>query len=120
MGLSTMSQPLGPDPSLRRLLVGVPFSSDGGSLVVARLHPNASVAHYTKIDGTATGVLAGNGIVNGDELGHGVTGACGDIDGDGFNDLATSANRLGSSSEGAIFVLFMHGNDTVKSYTRLS
>ena len=65
-------------------------------------------------------MLAGNGIVHGDELGHGVTGACGDIDGDGYNDLVTSANRLGSSSEGAIFVLFMHGNDTVKSYTRLS
>ena len=44
MGLSTMSQPRGPDPSLRRLLVGVPFSSGGGSLLVARMHVNGSVA----------------------------------------------------------------------------
>lgn len=49
-------------------------------------------------------------------------GDVGDVDGDGLNDLAVSAPGwdVPNLDGGAIFILFMHGNDTVRDYTILT
>ena len=60
-------------------------------------------------------------LADGDDFGHSV--ACpGDLDGDGVNDLVVGADedRDAGSSRGAIWLLFLEKDGTVKSHRKIS
>jgi len=54
-------------------------------------------------------------------FGGSVSGDLGDIDGDGFNDIAVAApsSDIGVTDGGALFIFFMNANDTVREHTVL-
>ena len=86
-----------------------------------RLHSNATVAHSRRIFNGEGGLPAGV-ISSSDLFGVGSDAGIGDVDGDGFNDIIVGAPTMdaGGTDYGALFVLFMRGNDTVREYTRIS
>jgi len=86
-----------------------------------RLHSNATVAHSRRIFNGEGGLPAGV-ISSSDLFGVGSDAGIGDVDGDGFNDIIVGAPSMdaGGTDYGALFVLFMRGNDTVREYTRIS
>jgi hypothetical protein len=78
-----------------------------------------AVGSHQKIsgtDGNFTGALN-----NGDQFGHSVC-LLGDLDGDGVGDLATGAfqDDDGGTDRGAVWVLFMNSDGTVKTYQKIS
>lgn len=83
--------------------------------------PNGTVAHQQEI-GNGVGGLPVSTIGSGDLFGHSISGILGDLDGDGFNDIAAGAPSAdaGASDTGAVFVLFMNGNDTIHDHFRIS
>ena len=58
---------------------------------------------------------------NGDYFGHSVA-SLGDLDGDGVTDLAVGASKddTGGYIDGAVYVLFMNANGTVKSSQKIA
>ncbi|MGQ0553274.1 MAG: integrin alpha [Planctomycetota bacterium] len=70
----------------------------------------------SSIDGTFSG-----GLDNGDLFG-GAIAALGDLDGDGIGDYAVGAIRDddGGTDAGAVWILFLRANGTVKSFQKIS
>lgn len=100
-------QPLGEDPSVPRLFVGVhSANSNVGKLWVWRLSRTGTSVHETTW-GPPSSVAANSGawFVS--------MGALGDVSGDGIYDLAVIA---GLSS---VYVLALNADDAVQSYTKL-
>jgi len=79
------------------------------------------VSHTQQISNGVGGLPAGT-LVAGDRFGRGIAGGAGDMDGDGLNDAIVSAitTNDGLTNGGAIYVLFLYGNDTVREVVRLS
>ena len=106
------------------LAVGAPGDDDGGgedrgAVWLLFLHPNGTVKSHQKIsavEGGFTGVLD-----NFDFFGISVS-SMGDLDGDGTADLAVGAlgDDDGGNSRGAVWILFLHPNGTVKSHQKIS
>ncbi len=97
---------------------------DGGSFSVGAvwicfLDSNGTVKSQQKISKTQ-GNFSG-GIGNGDRFGNAIA-AIGDLDKDGNPDLAVGAlfDDDGGSNRGAVYVLFLNTNGTVKSYQKIS
>jgi FlgD Ig-like domain/FG-GAP repeat len=93
--------------------------TDRGAVWILFLNTDGTVKSHQKISDTQggfTGVLD-----NRDSFGIGVT-ALGDLDNDGINDLAVAASRDddGGTDRGAIWILFMNTNGTVKSNQKIS
>jgi len=105
------------------LAVGAEGDDEGaarrGAVWILFLHPNGTVKTHQKIsdtEGGFTGVLADL-----DEFGHSLA-SLGDLDGDGTADLAvgTNSDDDGGLNRGAVWILFLHPNGTVKSHQKIS
>ena len=89
-----------------------------------RLFPNGTVSHSQAIGENEGGLPAGT-LEDSDRLGRAVSTECGDIDSDGFNDvlvpaMLSDAGGISGSDLGALYVLFMQADDTVRTFTRIS
>ena len=84
-----------------------------GAVYVLLMNTNGTVKGSTKI---AHNLNGGPSLTNEDAFGAGVS-SIGDLDGDGVIDLVVGANGndTGGASHGAIYVLFMNSDGTVKS-----
>jgi hypothetical protein len=105
------------------LAVGAQRDDDGGAnrgtVWILFLKPDGTVKSYQKIsdtEGNFTGTLD-----NEDRFGFSLANI-GDLDGDGVTDLAVGANADddGGSDHGAVWVLFLNDDGTVKSHQKIS
>ena len=103
--------------------VGARLDDDGGSgcgaVYVLFLNADGTVKAEQKISDTAGGLAAS--LDPDDEFGVAVAGI-GDVDGDGINDIAVGANLDddGASGCGAVYVLFLNADGTVKAEQKIS
>jgi hypothetical protein len=82
--------------------------------------PSVGTADGNKTVKVASGTGGGPTLANGDMFGSAVA-ALGDLDGDGFEDMAVGApSQTGSGSAGAVFVQFMNANGTVRASQRIA
>ena len=104
------------------LAVGAYLDDTGGdrrgAVYVLLMNPSGTVKGTVKI---ASGVNGGPTLANSDFFGWSVA-ALGDLDGDGVNDLAVGArgDDTGSANRGAVYVLLMNRNGTVKSPSKIA
>ena len=101
------------------LAVGSWMDADGGprsgAVWILFLNPDGTVRDHQKISRTSGG-FGGNVAIDGN-FGKGIA-PLGDLDGDGFVDLAVSAPG-NSQGEGALFILFLNSDGTVRSEQRI-
>jgi len=114
------------DDGVTDLAVGVPTDDDGGSsrgavwVLIMDSSANGMVASYKKISDTQPGNF--NGVLDDDDyFGQAVMGL-GDLDNDGVADLAVGApgDDDGGAHRGAVWILFLNSNGTVKSHEKIS
>jgi hypothetical protein len=103
------------------LLVGAPVqfgALSGGKAYVLLMNVNGTVKSSQEI---GSGVGGGPALALGDYFGHSVA-SIGDLDGDGIGDIAVGADKddTGGYNRGAVYVLFMNTNGTVKSSTKIA
>ncbi|MCP4960325.1 MAG: hypothetical protein GY925_13785, partial [Actinomycetia bacterium] len=93
--------------------------TDRGAVYVLFLNADGTVKAEQKISST-TGGLTGP-LDNSDNFGQSVAGV-GDLDGDGIVDLAVGAiyDDDGGSDRGAVYVLFLNADGTVKAEQKIS
>ena len=93
-------------------------NSDRGAVYVLLLNSNGMVKSSVKIASSTNG---GPTLADGDFFGRSVT-SLGDLDGDGVTDLAVGAtgDDTGGTSRGAVYVLLLNSNGTVKSNVKLA
>jgi uncharacterized delta-60 repeat protein/CSLREA domain-containing protein len=127
---------------VRDLAVGATGADDGGTdrgaVYVLLLNSNGTLKSKQKISAT-TGGLSGTSLDNGDFFGVSV-GALGDLDGDGARDLIVGAAGYlanttatagtislvaggdddGGTDRGALYVLLLNGDGTVKAQQKIS
>ena len=105
------------------LVIGAAGDDDGGSdrgaAYVLLLNSDGTVKAEQKISDTAGGFVSA--LDNSDRFGASVTGI-GDLDGDGVFDVAVGADQDGDggSWRGAVYVLFLNADGTVKSEQKIS
>ncbi len=107
--------------------VGVQFDDDGGTntgaVWILFLNPDGTVKTHQKISDTQGGF--GGNLNYWDYFGQSVT-TLGDLDGDGVTDIAVGAggdNNGGSGGDpkvGAVWILFLNSDGTVKDYQKIS
>jgi serralysin len=103
------------------LVVGAPVQSggsSGGKAYVLFMNANGTVKASQEI---ADGIGGGPSLMLGDYFGHSVA-SIGDLDGDGIGDIAVGADKddTGGYNRGAVHVLFMNVNGTVKASTKIA
>ncbi len=105
------------------LVTGAFLDDDGGpnrgALWILFLNKNGTVKSHQKISSTQGG-FAGN-LKDFDEFGYSVASP-GDLNGDKVNDLVVGAIRDddGGPTRGALWILFLNKNGTVKSHQKIS
>lgn len=108
---------------VRDIAIGANRDDDGGNdrgaVYILYLNSDGTVKAGQKISSSSGNFTAD--LDNNDEFGRGI--AClNDLDGDGVFDLAVGAtgDDDGNSSNGAVYILFMRSDGTVKSHQKLS
>ncbi|MCP5029620.1 MAG: hypothetical protein GY929_25390, partial [Actinomycetia bacterium] len=93
--------------------------TDRGAVYVLLLNADGTVKAEQKISSTTGGFTGPLG--NSDRFGASVAGV-GDVDGDGIVDIAVGAylDDDGGSSRGAVYVLFLNADGTVKAEQKIS
>jgi len=88
---------------------------------VLRLNVTGKVLHTQAITNGVGGLPSGTNSAN-DFFGISLSTDGGDIDSDGLNDLLVSASGsdAAGTDRGALYVLFMQADDTVRTFTRIS
>ena len=105
------------------LAVGAGFDDDGGkntgAVWVLFLNTNGTVKSHQKISDTKGGFTGS--LDPGEGFGFAVA-SLGDLDGDGVGDLAVGVpgDAEGGFDRGAVWVLFLNTNGTVKSHQKIS
>ncbi|MEE9167909.1 MAG: T9SS type A sorting domain-containing protein [Candidatus Neomarinimicrobiota bacterium] len=105
------------------LAVGAHFGNDGGAnrgaVYVLFLNTDGTVKSFQKISDTAGSFTAT--LDNSDVFGISVA-SLGDLDGDAVTDMAVGAyvDDDGGSDRGAVYVLFLNTDGTVKSFQKIS
>ena len=105
------------------ITVSSPTDNDGGSqrgsFWILYLDTNGTVKGHTKISDTQGG-FTGN-LDDNDQFGR-TPIAIGDLDGDGVTDIATGTtlDDDGGTNYGAVYILFMNANGSVKSHQKIS
>ena len=105
------------------LAVGAPFDDTGGTnrgaVYVLFMNSNGTVKSSQKIADNTGGF--GVSLTDSDRFGNSVA-AVGDLDNDGVEDLAVGADLddTGGTNRGAVYVLFMNSNGTVKSSQKIA
>ena len=92
--------------------------TDRGAVYVLFMNSDGTVKSSTKI---ASGTNGGPTLADGDRFGSSVAGI-GDLDGDGVNEIVVGAylDNTGGTDRGAIYVLFMNSDGTVRSSTKVA
>ena len=109
--------------SIADLAVGAWGVDDGGgnrgSVWILFMNTNGTVKSHQKIS-SLSGNFAGP-LTNSDSFGSSANNL-GDLDADGVNDLAVGADGddTGGSARGAIWILFLNADGTVKSHQKIS
>ncbi len=93
-------------------------SMESGALYVMFLNSNGTVKHHVKIASETNG---GPQLTSYGNFGRSIA-ALGDLDGDGVNDIAVGAfaDNVDGSDRGAVYVLYLNGDGTVKRHARIS
>ncbi len=92
---------------------------DRGAVRLLYLNTDGTVKDHRKISSTSGGFTGA--LDDGDLFGAGVA-SLGDLDGDGVLDLAVGAtfDDDGGADRGAVWILFMNSNGTVKTHQKIS
>ena len=95
------------------------MAPERGAVYVLFLNSDGTVKAEQKISDTAGGLIAT--LEDSDTFGVSVAGL-GDLDGDGVTDLAVGAppDDDGGTDRGAVFVLFLNANGTVKAEQKIT
>src|SRR5690606_5094582 len=105
------------------LAVGAVGDDDGGAnrgaVWVLFMNANGTVRAHQKVSDTEGGFTGA--LDNSDRIGRAVA-SLGDLDGDGVPDLAVGAtgDDDGGNARGAVWVLFMNANGTVRAHQKVS
>lgn len=105
------------------IAVGAEYDGDGGSyhgaVYILSLNTDGSVFSYQKISSLQGGF---NGVLGVWDVFGSAVESLGDLDGDGIVDIAVGARRDddGGTERGAIWILFLNHDFTVKSYQKIS
>ncbi|MBW2232279.1 MAG: FG-GAP repeat protein, partial [Deltaproteobacteria bacterium] len=105
------------------LAVGATLDDDGGpnrgAVWILFLEADGTVKSHQKISDTQGGFT---GVLDDDDVFGRSMALLGDLDGDGVGDLAVGANRDddGGPSRGAVWILFLDTDGTVKSEQKIS
>lgn len=101
------------------IAVGAWYDNNVGSAWVLRMNANNSVKGYQEITNSTGGL--GENLDPGDDFGVALA-AIGDLDGDNVTELVVGAfgDDDGCDNCGAVYVLFLQSNGTVKSYQKIS